>query len=274
MANIINNLTSISPTLRSGSSPGRRLLAMILAAMLAFGSVLPGAAAATEGDTEGEGAAAPVEAPAPDFDPGGEETALEEVPATSITEEGGAVEVEPEHEAEAPVSGEVTSAAAESGTEDGQAQPVEVPPVAPSAPEPESTLQKPEETATSEPVANQSIAAPAQPSADRHVDRKHEASATGAPPPAEPAAEDTPAAPPHSPPARPDAEPGRHLAGEDEYVVQLGDCLWHIAEALLPADAADLEVERKVEYLWRLNEDRIGSGDPDVIYAGTRLRLR
>lgn len=274
MANLTKNLTSISPSLRSGSSPGRRLVAMVLAAMLAFGSVLPGIAAATEGDSEGEGAAAPVEAPAPDFDPGGEETALEEVPATSITEEGGGVEVEPELEAEAPVSGEVTSAAAESGAEEGQAQPVEVPPVAPSAPEPESTLQKAEEPVASEPVANQSITAPAQPSTGRHVSSEHEASATGAPPPAEPAAEGTPVAPPDSQPARPDSEPARHLAGEDEYVVQLGDCLWHIAEALLPADATELEVERKVEYLWRLNEDRIGSGDPDVIYAGTRLRLR
>jgi len=274
MATLTKNLTSISPSLRSGSSPGRRLLAMILAAMLALGSVLPAAAAATEADSEGEGAAAPVEAPAPDFDPGGEETALEEVPAAGITEEGGAVEVEPESEAEAPAASEVTSAVVEGDAGEGQTEPVEVPPVAPSAPEPESTLQKAEETAASEPVANQSITAPAQPSADRHEDRKHEAPATGAPPPAEPAVEDTPVAPPHSPPARPDAEPGRHLAGEDEYVVQLGDCLWHIAEALLPADATDLEVERKVEYLWRLNEDRIGSGDPDVIYAGTRLRLR
>jgi hypothetical protein len=272
MANITNNLTSISPSLRSGSSPGRRFLAMILAAMLAFGSVLPGAAAATEGDTEGEGAAAPVEAPAPDFDPGGEETALEEVPATSVTDEGGSVEVEPE--TEVPAASEVTSAVAEGDAGEGQTEPVEVPPVAPSAPEPESTLQKVEETATSEPVANQSIAAPTQPSADRHGARKREASPTGAPPPVEPAVEDTPAAPPHSQPARPDSEPARHLAGEDEYVVQLGDCLWHIAEALLPADATDLEVERKVEYLWRLNEVRIGSGDPDVIYAGTRLRLR
>jgi hypothetical protein len=274
MATLTKNLTSISPSLRSGSSPGRRLLAMILAAMLAFGSGLPGAAAATEGDTEGEGAAAPIEAPAPDFDPGGEETALEEVPAASVTEEGGAVEVEPEHEAEAPATTEATSGAAESGAEDDQAQPVEVPPVAPSAPEPESTLQKADETAASEPVANQSITAPAQPSADRHVSRDHEASATGTSPPAEPSVEETPSAPPPSSPARPDAEPARHLAGEDEYVVQLGDCLWHIAEALLPADSTDLEIERKVEYLWRLNEDRIGSGDPDVIYAGTRLRLR
>jgi hypothetical protein len=273
MATLTENLTSISPSLRSGSSPGRRLLAMILAAMLAFGSVLPGAAAATEADSEGEGAAAPVEAPAPDFDPGGEETPLEEVPAASITEEGGAVELEPESEAEAPAASEVTSAVAEAGVEADHALPIEVPPVAPSAPEPESTLQKAEETATSEPVANQSITAPAQPSADRHVSRDHEAASTGTSPP-EPLVEETSSAPPSSPPAPPDSEPARHLAGEDEYVVQHGDCLWHIAEALLPADATDLEVERKVEYLWRLNEDRIGSGDPDVIYAGTRLRLR
>jgi hypothetical protein len=273
MANIINNLTSISPSLRSGSSPGRRLLATILAAMLACGSVLPGAAAATEGDTEGEGAAAPVEAPAPDFDPGGEETTLEGVPATSVTEEGGSVEMEPE--AEVPAASEVTSAVAEGDAGEGQTEPVEVPPAPAPAPEAEATPQKAEATITSEPVANQSIAAPSQPSADGHASGNHEPSSSGTSPPAEPSSVDeTPAAPPPSSPSQADAEPARHLAGEDEYVVQLGDCLWHIAEALLPADATDLEVERKVEYLWRLNEDRIGSGDPDVIYAGIRLRLR
>jgi LysM domain-containing protein len=271
MANIINNLTSISPSLRSGSSPGRRLLAMILAAMLAFGSLLPGAAAATEADTEGEGAAAPVEAPAPDFDPGGEETALEEVPAAGITEEGGAVEVEPESEAEVPTASEVTSAVAEGDAGEGQTEPVEVPPLAP-APEAETTPQKAETTVTSEPVANQSIAAPSQPSSDRHARGDHEASSTGTSPPAEPSLDETPAAPPPSPSPRPDAEPARHLAG-DEYVVQDGDCLWHLAEALLPADATELEIKLKVKQLWRLNKDRIGTGDPNVILPGTRLLL-
>ena len=33
-------------------------------------------------------------------------------------------------------------------------------------------------------------------------------------------------------------------------------------------------VAGKVAELWRLNEDRIGTGDPNLIYAGTELRLR
>jgi hypothetical protein len=29
-----------------------------------------------------------------------------------------------------------------------------------------------------------------------------------------------------------------------------------------------------VQRIWRLNEDRIGTGDPNLIYVGTTLRLR
>jgi hypothetical protein len=33
------------------------------------------------------------------------------------------------------------------------------------------------------------------------------------------------------------------------------------------------EVEAEVARLWRLNAARIGTGDPNLIYAGTALRL-
>jgi hypothetical protein len=33
-------------------------------------------------------------------------------------------------------------------------------------------------------------------------------------------------------------------------------------------------IEAEVTRLWRLNADRIGSGDPDAVSAGTRIRLR
>ena len=34
------------------------------------------------------------------------------------------------------------------------------------------------------------------------------------------------------------------------------------------------QVAREVNRLWQLNDDRIASGNPDMLYTGTRLRLR
>ena len=56
--------------------------------------------------------------------------------------------------------------------------------------------------------------------------------------------------------------------------MQSGDCLWHIAAALLPAGADDAQIAAEVARLWSLNEAAIGTGDPSLIYAGTTLRLR
>jgi hypothetical protein len=59
------------------------------------------------------------------------------------------------------------------------------------------------------------------------------------------------------------------------YTVRPGDALWPIARSQLAPDSSDHEVARKVADLEALNaEGRIGSGDPDVIVAGEKLRLR
>lgn len=264
MANLTKHLTSVSPDLESGPSPGRRLLALVLSAMLLLGTTLPGVAAAGEVDSEGEGAALPVEAPSePDFDPGGEEVPLEEAPAAG-TEEGGAVEVE----VEVPATEEVTSAAAEAVVEEPQTQPIEVPEVASPAPEPEP-VQQTSSAPVSEPVANESIVALKREPVERSTASTHAAPAE-TPAPVEPAEE--PSSPPH--PVAVPADPGRGLAGKDSYVVRPGDCLSHIAAAVLSPGADALEIEEEVERLWRLNEDRIGTDDPDLIYPGTILRLR
>jgi outer membrane biosynthesis protein TonB len=268
MATLIKHLTSISPDPRF--SPGRRLLATALCAMLVLSSILPGVAFAGETDSEGEGTAQPVEAPIPpNFDPGGEETALEEVPAPEGTEEGGVVEVEPEVDTEVPATDEVTSAAVEGTVEETPAQPAEVQPP-PAAPEPEPVEQEASESAPSEPVANESLVAPVQKPVKRSTSHEQPAPVETAPP-AEPTEEEAPN--PVSPAPATPVESGRDLRGKDSYVVRPGDCLWHIAAALLPAGADTAEIEAEVARLWRLNEDRIGTGDPSLIYAGTTLRL-
>src|SRR5512146_1317332 len=263
MANLIQHLTSISPDLRSGPSPGRRLLAVTLCSMLIVGSVFPGAALADEGDSEGEGTSPSIELPeSPDFDPSGEEADLEEeVPATGDDEEeAGAVEVEPEVDAEAPSPGEVTSA----GMEAPPPQPAATAPEpTTSAPEPEPVQQAAAETPNPVPIANRSITAPKQKPNRRSVSARTPEEAA---PPAEPVQQEAPRSQPAAT-TLPDS--GRNLAGKDSYVVRPGDCLWHIAADLLPGSASTSAIAHEVERLWRLNSSRIGTGDPNLIYAGT-----
>ena len=56
--------------------------------------------------------------------------------------------------------------------------------------------------------------------------------------------------------------------------VQPGDSLWSIATRLLAPNAASATIAHEVQRLWALNEERIGTGDPDLLVAGTILRLR
>ena len=58
------------------------------------------------------------------------------------------------------------------------------------------------------------------------------------------------------------------------HVVLPGESLWSIASALLDADASSAAVALQVRRLWRLNEARIGTGDPNLLRIGVRLRLR
>lgn len=262
------DLSHFPPDLRSGPSPGRRLVAVLLCALLVLGSISPGLAVAREDDSEGEGTGDPtVELPVPpDFDPGGEETGLEESPAPGAggEEEVGPLEPETEVGVEVPPA-EVTSPEA--------APPAEPSPVAEPAPEYEPAQQPTESAAESEPVVNETISAP--PSAKVSAgDRDHPESAvqSEAPALAEPGQQEAPPGP--QPVAVPPVDPARSLSGKDSYTVRPGNCLWHIAAALLPPGADVAAIENEIARLWRLNEDRIGTGNPNLIYAGTTLRLR
>jgi len=61
--------------------------------------------------------------------------------------------------------------------------------------------------------------------------------------------------------------------GQRFYVVRSGDSLWSIAAALRGPDSSSGTVAREVRRLWRLNRERIGTGNPDLLPAGVRLRL-
>jgi nucleoid-associated protein YgaU len=77
-----------------------------------------------------------------------------------------------------------------------------------------------------------------------------------------------PASDPASTPAPASTPQGRFL------VVQPGDSLWAIAKRLLGPNASPAEIARKVNRLWELNRERIGTGRPDLLLVGTKLRLR
>ena len=106
--------------------------------------------------------------------------------------------------------------------------------------------------------------------------------ASPGPRPAAPATSPAPApAPPTAPsrapsPALPAEGPANERGAEAvTYTVRPGDSLWPIARDHLAPSSSDNEVARKVGELKELNiEDRIQSGDPDVIVSGEELRVR
>ena len=57
-------------------------------------------------------------------------------------------------------------------------------------------------------------------------------------------------------------------------MVRPGDSLWRIARANLGGSPSNARVAGEVQRLWDLNGVAIGTGNPDLIYAGQRLKLR
>lgn len=291
MAQPITYLTSVSRYRRPGGSARQRVLAALLAALLTLGALLPGAAYAGEADSEAEGGAPPesVAEPGeePEFEPGGEDTALEELPAVTgalggdaeDTGEGEPVEAEPVQDTEAPPPVEVTTAAPEeeASAEPGEASsPVRAAPESVVASEPQSAPDYETAPPPATAVENQPLVAPqvpAQDQAEASDDPIEAVVSTEPPPPAPPPSEQAPAPRPVAT-AVDREQGGRSLVGRDSHAVRPGECLWSIAEALLPAGAGNDEIAQEVRRLWRLNASRIGSGDPDMLPVGVVLQLR
>jgi nucleoid-associated protein YgaU len=60
----------------------------------------------------------------------------------------------------------------------------------------------------------------------------------------------------------------------DNYRVRPGDSLWSIATRMLDSAASNDQLADEVTRLWALNDQRIRTGDPDLLHIGTILRLR
>jgi hypothetical protein len=83
-----------------------------------------------------------------------------------------------------------------------------------------------------------------------------------------------------APPAKPKPKPKAKAApastpksGSDVIEVKPGDSLWSIARGLVGADAGNEAIEHKLVAIWNLNSKRIGTGDPNLVFVGTRLRI-
>jgi LysM repeat protein len=246
----------------------------------------------------------------PEFDPGGE-TALpfETTPVTSETDDddgvGAPIDAEPIDDPDsrlaplvaegqpddaAPLDEAVPPGDGSIDTTTTPAPPPTVPPpvevTAPDSTPPQSQGESgrrgavdgsgPDRHAKDRPAANDPK--------DRSTARAHEladdVSVVAAPAPASPVVDATVTVAPANAVSTAEAttvaerEGSSSLRAARTYVVQPGDSLWSIAKRLLGAGASPARIAREVDRLWSLNQERIATGDPDLLHVGTELRLR
>ncbi len=76
--------------------------------------------------------------------------------------------------------------------------------------------------------------------------------------------------------ARAEPPPGTSYGARNSgrtHIVSRGESLWSIAHGQIGGDATPAQIARLVNRLWELNQERIGTGDPDLLMVGTELRL-
>jgi hypothetical protein len=278
---------------------GHRTQALLAASVLALSSAPPTAAVASEPDREQEGAITPDQvaeaAPLadPQSDPGGSSTELPVEPTPLEThEEVEAAELEQAVSTDDAPADETAMADAPEEVEPAPTEPAPTqpaatppPPTVPTAETPSPMVAPPEAVAT-EPV----------PERAREPERKPRQRTTVAAPRKTVLRLVAPQLPPvddagwHSPasvqvahmPSAAVREPSPAGAdrvravrrGERVHIVRPNESLWSIARDLLGDEASASRIAREVNRLWELNSDRIGTGDPDLLIAGTRLKVR
>jgi hypothetical protein len=254
----------------------RRTQAAIAVGLLAFSGVgAPAAAVAAGPDQDVDGsaevlespdpAAADLDEPTPGWTDGGAAPPEDEAPAPIPETEDGSIEeaaLEPVNEPLVEVAGETEEPAA----------------VAEPAPEPVALAAPPAE----DPSTTTDAAASDGLSVDTAERAKRERPVTRTKPAVQPRVTPVPVVAP----ATTNAVTVRVVAGRNRntvarvssgarfHVVQRGESLWSIATDRLGERAGVARIASEVNRLWQLNEDRIASGSPDLLYAGTRLRLR
>jgi hypothetical protein len=279
----------------SGAPPadtlvGPRNQALLAAGVLALSATSPTAVFAAGPDEEKEGTAAPEQVaideaqPAPAFDPGGQST---ELPVDVAPDPAATAGPDPTGETapleEEPVADELAPVedAGSPGVEEQQAPPLPDP--VPAAP--------PAEPLPTPPVAEPPVPTDRERQAQRRPPSQipERPDRAGEPKSAQPPAPAAPVPPNPEPVAVPvvgssaatvhraqTTEMRRQPArkGDRFHVVQRGESLWSIAKDLLGDDASVARIAREVNRLWELNSERSGTGEPDLVMAGTRLVLR
>jgi hypothetical protein len=257
----------------------RRAQATIAAGLLAFSGVGAPAAVASEPDTVSEGTAEVVDGADPDsFDMGEDTVQLvdEPAPAPGVADPPIDATSLPAEDAEAaPVEEALEAETVETAAEviDDTAAP---PAVAPAAPEPEPTAPPVAEALT---VSNAAERSGIRAERSKRVNVRRARTAQTTTPAVTVSAEPPPVAAPATAAPRTvrvvaATSSDQAARGDRVHVVLRGESLWSIASDVLGHGASVARVAREVDRLWELNEDRIGTGSPDLLFTGTRLRLR
>ena len=274
----------------------RRAEAALAVGALAVSSATPTAVLAADSDQDKQGVVAPEQVAAgthtdPGFEPGGEPTDLpfDAAPAPSLppsedpVDDTGAIEQEPPTNDEPPVV-DPGDATVTPGADEQEAPPANDPIPAtppPMAPEPPPIVP----VAEAPPAPGTDADAPPR-AQGRERKRSGEPRTRGSEPQTVPAAPApapiyAPAVTTAPPTVQPEPEPVAATTrgqtaqrGDRFHVVRRGESLWSIASDLLGDGASPARIAREVNRLWELNSARIGTGDPDLLMAETRLALR
>jgi hypothetical protein len=268
----------------------RRAQAVLASGVLAISATSPAAAIAAEPDQEQQGLLSPDQAvgagpsEGTGYDPGGGSTilplddraALQPPSPGEGSDDERTLDTDPSDDGGAPI--------VDAGDEgDGLAALPET--AAPPQPDP-SLSAPPQPVGSGEPVAAtpKADAAPAAPTRKAGRPRgqgPHKSASAKRPDPAAsfapvPPGDTTIVGSPTSPaPNRAVLVPGDRATPDDRFhVAQAGESLWSIAGDLLGGERSPARIAREVSRLWELNKERIGTGDPDLLLVGTKLRLR